>query len=469
MQIKDLLSEYKGITRMHMPGHKGSQSLSSSLPLHLDVTEVMDFDDLHHPQGVLKELNERFSRLYKSGESFVMVNGSTGGILAAMRTLTSKSSRVLVARNCHRSVMHAIELLGLDPVFITPERIGRPGIFGSVSPKSVEDALREYDDIKTVVITSPTYEGVVSDVQKIARACHESGAALLVDEAHGAHLGFGGFLGGALQGGADIVVQSLHKTLSGLNQTALLHVGGTLTDRAELKRNLQIFQTSSPSYLLLLSACECADLLKEEQKVKEWHESVVKFRKLACGLKKIRLFSPTDMPEAYGYDPSKLVLYGDFSGLNLAEILQKSGIVCEMACTEFVLAMTGVGDTEKNLESFLRALESAEQELETAEHHEQEYSLEHIAVPALSPLRAARGASAQVPIECGKGKICAEYISLYPPGVPIIVPGMMIDEKTAKQIKTLEQNGENLQKSNSMPGFVSIVIDMAELNGIIVI
>ena len=236
----------------HMPGHKRRPgALGGALPEALDITEIDGFDDLHDPEGVLAEAMERAARLYGSKKARFLVNGSTCGILAGIHAAAPRGSTVLVARNCHKSVYHAIELLDLRPVYLAPRLDVRSGVAGSIDPAEVETALAAHPDAKLVVITSPTYEGVMSELPGIALRCRRAGVPLLVDEAHGAHFGLRGGFAASATGCADLVVQSLHKTLPSPTQTALLHWNSDLIPFEAVEHGLDIFETSSPSYPLM--------------------------------------------------------------------------------------------------------------------------------------------------------------------------------------------------------------------------
>lgn len=206
-----------------------------------------------------------------------LVNGSTGGVLAAIRSVCKEGDKILVARNCHKSVFNAVELFGLNPVYVLPTYFEEYGFYGSVYPSSVKKAFEENPDIKLVVVTSPTYEGIISDIKSIAEICREHGAILFVDEAHGAHLGLcKKFHESARTLGADIVVNSLHKTLPSLTQTALLSVCTDRVDTAIVDKNLAVFQTSSPSYVLMASMDGCVRMLKDRanELCSEWSKNI---------------------------------------------------------------------------------------------------------------------------------------------------------------------------------------------------
>ncbi|MBP5414463.1 MAG: aminotransferase class V-fold PLP-dependent enzyme, partial [Lachnospiraceae bacterium] len=244
---------------MHMPGHKRRDGFGQiKNALEIDITEIVGYDDLYEPEGFIKEALKRAAELYKAEHTMFLVNGSTVGILASVFAATKPCGRILIARNCHKSVYHAAALRELKAEYIFPSQ--KDGMFESIDPKEVEDKLKSAD-FDAVIITSPTYEGKVSDIEKIAHICHENKAALIVDEAHGAHFGFHDRFPKSAVGAADLVVMSTHKTLPTLTQTGLLHVNDEYYEK--VTKYLQMFQTSSPSYLLMSSIDSCLSKIKE--------------------------------------------------------------------------------------------------------------------------------------------------------------------------------------------------------------
>ena len=210
----------------HMPGHKRNMELMRArLPYNIDITEIDGFDDLHHAEGLLKELQENAARVFQAEETHYLVNGSTVGLLSAVMGCTERGGRILMARNCHKSVYNAVYMNELRPVYIYPEFSEETDLNGEIHVDQIKKLLEEYEDIQVVVIVSPTYEGVVSDIEAIAEIVHEYKIPLIVDEAHGAHFGFHSYFPqNANTQGADVVIHSLHKTLPSLTQTALLHI-----------------------------------------------------------------------------------------------------------------------------------------------------------------------------------------------------------------------------------------------------
>jgi len=317
----------------HMPGHKrNSALLGESLPYALDITEIEGFDNLQRPQGLLRDIMQRAQNFWGSDGAYISVNGSTGAILAGIRSMTCQGAKIIVARNCHMSVFHAIELCGLDPIIVEPEWLPAWGVYGAVTQESLDAACAAHPDATLCVVTSPTYEGVMSDIQ--------TDLPLLIDAAHGAHL--------ALPK-ADIVVHSLHKTLPALTQTALLHVQGQRVNRETLEHNLRIFQTSSPSYVLMASAEECILLLEQnhESWFKAWANRLDAFYTHAQRWQNLALFAPDDR--------SKLLIRCDAA--HAAKFLRVRGIEPEYAHQNRLLLLTSPCDTDKMMMMLTQTLD----------------------------------------------------------------------------------------------------------------
>ena len=235
--------EQSDIYPFHMPGHKRA-FLPFANPYAIDITEIEGFDNLHHATGILQEAQQKAADLYGAQKTYYLVNGSTCGLLAAISAAVPRGGKILVARNCHKAVYHAMYLRQLVPVYLYPEDTAY-GIQGQVTPQMVQKQLKQTPDIRAVVITSPTYDGVVSDIQSIADIVHAYGIPLIVDEAHGAHFGFSPeFPENATRLGADAVIMSVHKTLPAFTQTALLHL---CSDRIAEKKGIDFDKADTSS------------------------------------------------------------------------------------------------------------------------------------------------------------------------------------------------------------------------------
>lgn len=435
--IDDYLS---GLDRrsFHMPGHKRNGALFPFLPLEKDVTEIEGADNLHSPHGIIKAAMDNAAELWSAKRSFFLVNGSSCGILAGLATLTKRGDTVLVARNCHRSVFHGIELLGLKPVYLLPEYIESVGVYGAVSTKAVKAALDANDAICTLVITSPSYEGLISDLGAICALCHSRGVTVLADEAHGAHLDLSPyFTGGSVKAGADISVQSLHKTMPALTQTAILHVNSDAVNIERLMHGLRIFETSSPSYLLMQSAEYSVEMAKSASLFESWASMITEFEKEISGLKNIRLCL-RDRP----HDPSKLVFTG-VDGVKLGCFLRRHGIEPELATRTHLIAMTGMGNTAEDYNALAEALKKADPLLPPTNSH--------FAPPPFCHGDAFCGieealdlpSTPLAPKEC-VGRIAAEYVWAYPPGIPLLIPGERISESFLKADLTALESDSGL-------------------------
>lgn len=466
---KDLyyhLKEYHnaGSVRMHMPGHKQKgegdplwQAISS-----LDVTEVLDFDDLHAPQGILKEAMERAANLWGAKESYFLVGSATSGILAGIAAgLSGRGKEILLARNCHKSVYHACELMQAKPRYLLPPWDRRQGVFGSVSPQSVEEALEQYPRVAMVVIVSPTYEGVISDVAGIARVCRERGVLLMVDEAHGAHLDLWDvFAGGAVKAGADLVVQSLHKTLPALTQTAVLHRCSSRVDENELRRRLQMFQSSSPSYLLMAAMDRCVGQMERDGReiLRRWQENVRLLRKELSSLQAITLLEPTR--EMFSLDPTKITLQSRdprCSGKSLEQALAQRGVVAEMSLWQNCLLYTGAMTDGEDVERTAKALRELDALLREGEVSLFSYCA---ALPQKStePFFALTLPREQVDVSLAEGRICCDYLWAYPPGIPLICPGEVFSREILHILQSLwEGGGRVLSAFGCRPGTLRVV------------
>lgn len=436
---------------MHMPGHKRNTKLMQmGNPYTLDITEIEGFDNLHEAQGVLKELSERYSRLYGAGASYLLVNGSTVGILAGISALCRRGDRVLIARNCHKSVYHAVVLKELVPVYCYPQQPEQFPVYGGISVQEIEEALIKEPDIRLVVITSPTYEGMVSDIGAISETVHRHGAFLLVDEAHGAHFGFHkGFPQSAVRQGADIVIQSLHKTLPALTQSAVLH-SNLEPFGHKIEQYLSIYESSSPSYLLMAGMDRLAALLEEQAEplFEAYDKHLRSFYQAMEALKNLRLLTAglTGQAQIYAFDRSKLTVLVQnraISGHQLHSILrERYHIIMEMETPGYVLGMTSICDTREGFERLAKALLNIDRELSSADKSVPAYqSRSSRPVQAMTPGQAAEADSEQVPLMDSQDRISAAFICMYPPGSPLIVPGERIDTELIRQIDWLKLEG----------------------------
>jgi len=367
--LLDKIKKYtsSGAYPMHMPGHKRNTAmLPSGLPYDVDLTEIDGFDDLHNPTGILLETQELAAKLYGSTKAFPLVNGSTVGILAAIGAHAKRGSKILVANQHHWSIDNAAELFGLTPIYISADIDEASGVQNSITPAAIESALCENPGIELVVITSPSYEGVVSDISSIARIAHAKNIPLFVDSAHGAHLGFSEkFPKSAIEEGADIVVMSLHKTLPALTQCSLLHLCTPRANAEETKRLLSMLQTSSPSYVLMASIDSCLRLLEADapRLFETYFDNLSHFSEIVKPLKTYKVLCHGDYQKPlgfYGFDPGKLVVITKdtpLPGIAFGNFMRyEAKIEIERSCESYSIAMTSICDTKEGLEHFAKEI-----------------------------------------------------------------------------------------------------------------
>lgn len=468
---------FKKSIAFHMPGHKRNTSFApylSHLGAQYDITEIPGFDNLQSPQDLILQTMEQAKLLWKSKHSFLLVNGSTGGILAAIYTMVSAKDKILVARNCHKSVYNAIELLDLQPVFLSPPINQELDICGSIDPETVKQALECNKDIQLVILTSPTYDGVLTDVASICNVAHKNNIPVLVDEAHGAHLGMHeNFEKGAIFSNADIVIQSLHKTLPSLTQTAIAHICSDRIDPVAFQNSLSVFQTSSPSYLLLSSIDECVNLLLKEKHIlfEKWLKNLDYLDEQLATLENIKPAYHGKSKNMvykgiYSYDRAKLILSvkgTNISGQQLYERLKKQyNIVCEMYFDSYVLVMLSMCDNKHSIKSLCKALLCIDGEIKkqnSIEDFHQDISFK-IPTTVLSIVETRKKKYEVVPLNNACGLISAEFIWAYPPGIPYIIPGEIITEKLIKQFTYLNKKGINLKSDyNHELGYICVIFD----------
>ena len=453
------------ITPLHMPGHKRRVRFAPNLPWSLDITELEGFDNLHAPEGLLLDAQARAARLWGSDEAFFLVNGATGGLLAAIYACTQAGDRILMARGCHKSVYHAVELLRLSPVYLEPPLAAGTDITGSIPPEMVERALEAYPDIRLVVVTSPTYEGVLSDIGGIAQVVHQKNIPLLADEAHGAHLGLSSdFPSGAIHMGADIVVQSLHKTLPSLTQTAILHLRSDRISKDRLRHGLGIFQSSSPSYPLLAAMDGCVGEMEAlgEAHLAAWRRRLDTFYQEADFRNLSLLAKDCDPRRIYAHDPSKItILTGgtDLSGTALMTALRGDyHIELEMALDRHALALTGLNSTDTDLERLLDALHEIDRWVSPASS-QSPLPLPSMPEQVMPVGEALRGSKKQMPFSEAVGQVAGGYLWVYPPGIPLVVPGARVTAEIADYLAKRTANGMEIKSTVPTEAGLMEVID----------
>lgn len=439
----------------HMPGHK--RRLVGNMPrqiMEMDITEIDGFDNLHQPEGILQKLQDKAAALYGAEESYYLVNGSTGGILSAISAALPAGGHLLMTRNCHKSVYHAVYLRNLTVSYLYPEQMKEYDINDAITPQKIKEALDKEPDIGAVLLVSPTYEGRIADVERIAEIVHERGIPLIIDEAHGAHLGWCTRLSSnSCQAGADLVIHSVHKTLPAMTQTALLHVNGNRIDRDRLRRFLHIYQTSSPSYVLMASIDNALCLMEEqgEELLEMFCDRYEEMLKALSGCKWLDFLTP----ERGTQDVGKLIISGKrfgLSGQRLYDILLEDyHLQPEMAAGSYCLAMFTVGDDEEAYERMTASLlDIDERMIKGRIKPDTPLQRRNSVLPTYPKDSISLSTAWDMPwetvnLEDAIGRYVGEFINLYPPGIPLLVPGEILTEEISCQLVSYIEQKLNVQ------------------------
>ena len=424
----------------HMPGHK--RNFDFQFNLDMDITEIQNFDNLHNANGIIKEAQDKCAKLFGADETFFLVNGSTGGILSAVMSVVNEGEKIIVARNCHKSVYNALILSGAKPIYVMPNFIEEYGIYTDLNLNSLTECIKNNKDAKAVIITSPTYEGFVSNIEKISNIVHKNNMIFIVDSAHGAHFDFNDYFPKTpIKTGADIIIQSFHKTLPSLTQTAVIHIKGNRVNKDRLKKMLSVFQSSSPSYIFMASLDRCRDFLENESKsiFEIYINRLKKFRKSMKNLKNIELLNYNNDI----YDNGKLVFYTPFlSGKEFENLLFKRyNIQIEMSGFNHIICMTSICDTEEGFEMLKNALFEIDNLLNKNKMRKTNFIDLNIPEVILTPIEAFFKPKKSILFKNSVGKISGEFIIPYPPGVPILVMGEKISDKIIDQTIKFYEKG----------------------------
>ncbi|MDO5339091.1 MAG: aminotransferase class I/II-fold pyridoxal phosphate-dependent enzyme [Eubacteriales bacterium] len=442
MDILAKLEEYSraGYVPMHMPGGKRNTEYASTSEL--DITEIDGFDNMHNAEGIIKNASDRAARLYGADKTLMLVNGSTAGILSAVCGATRRKGKIIVARNCHVSVYNALIMAQLEPVYVIPEVDESTGIYRGLTLEQIKKCVESNMDAQAVIITSPTYEGIVSEVREIASYLHEMEIPLIVDEAHGAHFKFSEeFPESAVEAGADLVINSIHKTLPALTQTALLHISGNYVDYDKVERFWNIYQTTSPSYILIASIDRCMGIIEEQGDYifKKYINRLKKLRENIAKLKNIKLLASDDI--------SKIILICDDGKHLYDRLLKEYKVQLEMASFKYAIAMTSVADKQEYYDRFLSALqeidaswEAKEKQVIEADEDTSGYAINNKPEVCMCPADAIdnmdengyEDLSVNSPDICGR--ISVSSVLIYPPGMPVVNVGERITDDVCRII-----------------------------------
>ncbi|MCL0107660.1 aminotransferase class I/II-fold pyridoxal phosphate-dependent enzyme [Peptococcaceae bacterium] len=466
MPLIDALKEYcdKNKIAFHIPAHRQGKSISSAMVdlgkeiFKYDLTEVHGLDDLHSPKGVIAQAQKLAARAFGSKESYFLVNGSSSGIETMILSVCSKEEDILlVPRHAHRSVLSGIILSGAFPVYIYPEIIDEFNIAGFVSIEEVKKELEYYENVKAIFMLTPTYYGIATCLDELSTVAHKKEIPLLVDEAHGAHFYFNDSMPkGALKSGADLVVQSLHKTASALTQASILHLNSNRININKLKWCLQMLQTTSPSYILMasLDAARNHMVVNGRELLTKSLEVARKLRKKLSSIKGIEILSNHHLKnyDILSLDETRIVIKVTgigITGYQTAELLSEDyNIEVEMADSCNIVVLLGLDASFDDADALYRALLDIKERFSTFKAK----SMPKIMrlpkpVVVITPRKAFMSSSKTVALEESLGEVSACSIAVYPPGIPAICPGEIITEEVLEYLLEVRERGLHIQCS----------------------
>ncbi|MBV7509567.1 aminotransferase class I/II-fold pyridoxal phosphate-dependent enzyme [Bacillus sp. sid0103] len=436
----------KNPIQFHIPGHKKGNGMDPEFrefigenALSIDLINIAPLDDLHLPKGIIKQSQELAAEAFGADYTFFSVQGTSGAIMAMIMSVCVPGDKILVPRNVHKSIMSAIVFSGAVPIFIHPEVDAHFGISHGITPDSIERALVLHPDTKAVLVINPTYYGVSGDLRKIVKIAHSRNIPVLVDEAHGAHIHFHQELPlSAMEAGADLAATSVHKLGGSLTQSSILNLRSNLVSSKRVQSVFSMLTTTSTSYLLLASldvarkslATEGQALLEDTiRKAEETRSKINEIDHLYCMGREV-----LESRAAVAMDPTKLLISVKELGITGYEVEKwlrnKFNIEVELSDLYNILCIVSPGDSEEDLMTLVQALSqlSLEYKNQTDTNVDSSVLLPEIPLLALTPRDAFYEDTEVIPFEQSAGRIIAEFVMVYPPGIPIFIPGEIITE-----------------------------------------
>jgi len=440
----------------YAPGHKRGNGINPILENLLgnklfkaDLPELPELDNLFTPTGIIAEAQSLAAIAFGASQTWFLANGSTCGIIAAILATCREGDKIILPRNIHRSAIAGLILSGAIPIFVQPEYNSELDLVSTVSAQAIAETLEKHPDTKAVMVVYPTYQGICTDLQSIAQITKQYNIPLLVDEAHGAHLHFHPNLPpSALSLGADLTVQSAHKTLGALTQASLLHIQGDLIDAEAISRALALVQSSSPSYLLLASldgarqqmAIEGEQLLCKTLKISNWVKNELN------NLSSLTILGKQHLNSQYQLDDTRLTVF--LSHLNLTGyeadtiLREQYQVTAELPLDNSLTFIISIGNTEEDVEKLLMAFQALEHNYkEKRQDKPKLHPLYPIAELIKTPRKAFFAPQKMQPINQVIGEISAELICPYPPGIPVLMPGERITAEAIAYLQTIKQQG----------------------------
>ncbi|WHY79187.1 aminotransferase class I/II-fold pyridoxal phosphate-dependent enzyme [Neobacillus sp. WH10] len=442
----------KNPIQFHIPGHKKGAGIDPEFrefignnALSIDLINIGPLDDLHHPKAIIKQAQDLAAEAFNADHTFFSVQGTSGAIMTMVMAVCGPGDKIIVPRNVHKSVMSAIVFSGAIPVFIHPEIDRELGISHGISTDAVEKALEQHPDAKGVLVINPTYFGISADLKKIVEIAHSYHVPVLVDEAHGVHIHFhDGLPLSAMQAGADMAATSVHKLGGSMTQSSILNVKEGLVSAKHVQSILSMLTTTSTSYLLLASldvarkqlATKGKDLIDRTiQLAQSIRARINEIDHIRCVGEEILGSKAT-----FDYDPTKLIISVKELGLTGYEVekwlREKHNIEVELSDLYNILCIITLGDTEVEANLLVTALKELAFECEhrSGKIEPVEVLLPEIPVLALTPRDAFYAETEVIPFEESEGRIIAEFVMVYPPGIPIFIPGEIITKENLHYI-----------------------------------
>lgn len=441
----------------HMPGHKGAEfyrrfGYENFLNnfMDCDVTEIPGADNLFQTEGVIKEVQDRYADLYDVKNSYIQINGTSGGLIAAILASVRPGKKLIMARNSHKSVFNALTLGNIQPVYAYPEMMEEYGISGEITVLEIQNKIKENPDADAIILPSPNYYGICSDIEGIADIAHKHGKVLIVDQAHGAHLkffrkfGIDNFPKSAEESGADIVVNSIHKTLASYTQSGVLNLNSDRVNQATLEDKLQAIESTSPSYILMSSLSINADILLKHGReiMQEWSDLVDYTYANASSVRDLVLFERTPKLDAtkinFSFSP------GNIPGNYIEDYLMDNhNIFIELYTGNYVMCLTGIGNTQNHVKALLKGLAGVRESVDDNKFAEvkKKKEIKAFGKTHIYPLPIEKKWH---PLMDSAGYICASSLIPYPPGIPLVCPGEKLTPQIIDYIKDLRERGEKV-------------------------
>lgn len=451
--LETLLRHVKNnVTSFHCPGHKNGNSIDRRIKklgrkvFAMDVTVFKEVDSLHDPVGAIKYAQRLMAKAYGVRESLFLVNGTSVGNIAMLLGGLEQGDSVIISRIAHKSALSGVILAGLWPIWIDPNIERDFNIMLDANKENVSDMLKKFPEAKAVFLTSPTYNGVVTDLVNIVDIVHSANKLLLVDEAHGPHLKFNRNLPvSAIEAGADLCVQSIHKILSALSQGSVMHIISDRIDVAKMKKVVSMLQTTSPNYMILASIDAARhEVFFEGERI---FNRIIKFHNYAAEeinkIENMKCLTSKDLPDGYELDPTKITVNVKNTGLTgyeVDDILANEFFIQVDASDIYnIIAIMGTGTTIKDVEKLIAALKKISQRYSRKKRR--------IELPELPPLTTEmvllprdivfQYKSKRVPLRKSIGEISAQVLTPYPPGIPVLIPGERITKDVVEYIEEL--------------------------------